>query len=126
MVDDQRRSKRKVSGARYKPDRGKRSYEASRLPSFTKLGSNKVRYIKGRSGIEKFRLLQENVANLYDPAKKQYSKVKIKTILENAANRHYVRRNIMTKGTVIDTEAGKARITNRPGQEGHINATLMM
>ncbi|MBS3163365.1 30S ribosomal protein S8e, partial [Candidatus Woesearchaeota archaeon] len=50
---------------------------------------------------------------------------KIKTILENPANRHYVRRNIITKGSVIDTDLGKARVTNKPGQEGAINAILI-
>jgi len=30
----------------------------------------------------------------------------------------------MTKGTVIDTDLGKARITSRPGQEGTIQVEL--
>ena len=46
-------------------------------------------------------------------------------VVENPANRHFVRRNIMTKGTVIETEKGKARITSRPGQDGTINAVLI-
>ncbi|MEK6848627.1 MAG: 30S ribosomal protein S8e, partial [Nanoarchaeota archaeon] len=41
------------------------------------------------------------------------------------ANRHFIRRNIMTKGSVIDTELGKARITSRPGQDGVVNAVLI-
>jgi len=56
---------------------------------------------------------------------KKYSKVKIKNVVENPANRHFVRRNILTKGTVVDTDKGKAKITNRPGQEGSINAVLV-
>jgi small subunit ribosomal protein S8e len=47
------------------------------------------------------------------------------TIAENPSNRNFARRSIMTKGTVIETSAGKARITNRPGQEGAINAVLI-
>ena len=31
----------------------------------------------------------------------------------------------MTKGTIIETEKGKAKITSRPGQEGSINAVLV-
>jgi len=31
----------------------------------------------------------------------------------------------MTKGTIIKTDKGAARITNRPGQEGCINAVLI-
>ena len=44
---------------------------------------------------------------------------------ENKANQHYVRRSILTKGAVIKTEIGDARITNRPGQDGVINARLL-
>ena len=29
------------------------------------------------------------------------------------------------KGAIIETSAGKARITNRPSQEGQINAVLI-
>ena len=74
---------------------------------------------------QKMRLLSMDIANIFDPKTKKYQQVKIKTILENPANRHYVRRNIMTKGSVIDTEMGKARITSRPGQDGTVNAVLV-
>jgi len=57
--------------------------------------------------------------------KKKYSKVKIVSVVETPSNRHFVRRNIMTKGSFIQTEKGKAVITNRPGQEGTINAVLV-
>ena len=52
-------------------------------------------------------------------------KVKIKTVIESPDNRHYARENVLTKGAIIDTEAGKARITSRPGQEGVVNAVLI-
>ena len=31
----------------------------------------------------------------------------------------------MTKGTIVQTEAGSARITSRPGQDGVVNAILI-
>ncbi len=46
-------------------------------------------------------------------------------MLENAANRHYVRRDIITKGTIIQTKLGKARVTSRPAQDGTVNAVLI-
>ena len=58
-------------------------------------------------------------------AQAKIEKLKITAVVENPANRHFVRRNIITKGTVIETEKGKARITSRPGQEGVINAILI-
>jgi small subunit ribosomal protein S8e len=121
----QYRSERKVSGGRYKAYRGKRLFETARLPSLTKLDETKRVRINTRGGNAKHRLYRAETANVVDPKTKKYSKVKIKTILENPANRHYVRRNIMTKGTIIETEIGKAKITSRPGQDGTVNAVLI-
>ena len=56
---------------------------------------------------------------------KKYKRVKIETVIDNPANRNFIRRNILTKGTIVKTELGKARITNRPGQEAHVNAVLI-
>jgi len=125
MVLTQYRSKRKVSGGRYKSYRGKRLFETARVASLTKLGKTKLTQISTMGGNNKNRLYRAEFANVVDPKIKKFKKVKIKTILENPANRHYVRRNIMTKGTVIDTELGKAKITSRPGQDGSINAVLI-
>jgi len=36
-----------------------------------------------------------------------------------------VRRNIITKGAILQTDLGKVRVTNRPGQEGVINGILV-
>ena len=66
-----------------------------------------------------------DVANILDAKTGKYVKAKIKTVVENPANRHFVRRNIMTRGCIIDTDKGKAKVTNRPGQEGSINAKLI-
>ena len=121
----QARSKRKVSGARYKKARKKRAFEVARTPSLTKLDKPRAVDIKVLGDHVKRRLLSSNVANVVDPKTNKSKVVNIKTILENPANRHYVRRNIMTKGTIIETEAGKARITSRPGQDGTINAVLL-
>ncbi len=52
-------------------------------------------------------------------------KTKITGVLESMADRHHARENIITKGTVIETELGKARVTSRPGQHGVVNAVLV-
>ena len=96
-----------------------------RLPSLTKLEKRRVTVIRTRGNNQKVRLLGIDIANLFNPKTKKYEQAKIKTILENPANRHFVRRNIMSKGTIIDTEKGKARITSRPGQDGTVNAVLV-
>lgn len=121
----QHRSKRKPTGGRYKAIRKKRKCDMGRQPALTKIGKTRLKKTKTKGGGEKLRLLACDTANLLDPKTNTYCRAKIKTVLENPANRHYVRRNIITKGTVIDTEKGKARITSRPGQDGVVNAVLI-
>ena len=125
MALSQARPRRKQTGARYKDYRKKKQYELGREPSFTKLGKKRMLVIRVMGANRKLRLLSADTANLFDPKSKSYKQVKIKTITDNPANRHFVRRNIMTKGSVIDTELGKARITSRPGQNGGVNAVLI-
>jgi len=43
----------------------------------------------------------------------------------NPANINYVRRNLLTKGAIITTDLGRARIVSRPGQDGVVNAVLI-
>ncbi|MAG77781.1 30S ribosomal protein S8e [archaeon] len=124
MITKQRGNK-KASGGRYKSARGKRIFEMRGAPTLTKVAERKVKEVRVKGGDKKQKLLSVDVANVYDPKTKKYSKVKIKTILENEANRHFVRRNILTKGAVVETEKGKAKVTSRPGQEGSVNAILV-
>ena len=125
MALSQARPRRKQTGARYKAYRKKKQYELGREPSFTKLGKKRMLVIRTMGSNRKLRLLSADTANLFDPKSKTYRQVKIKTITDNPAKRHFVRRNIMTQGSVIDTELGKARITSRPGQNGSVNAVLI-
>ena len=46
-------------------------------------------------------------------------------VKENPSNRHFVRRNIVTKGCIVDTELGEAIVTSRPGQVGTLNGKLI-
>jgi len=125
MAISQSRSKRKTSGGRYIKYRKKRLHELGNLPRLTKLGAKKVRSIKGKFNSYKKVLLSTDEINVYNPKNKKYSKVKIITIVENPANRNFVRRNIMNKGAIVKTELGNAIITSRPGQEGIVNGTLI-
>ena len=91
----------------------------------TKIGERKVKVTRIAGGSVKKALMSDKLVNVFDPKKKKYSKVEVKTILENAANRHFVRRNIVTKGAVVETPLGKVRITSRPGQEAVLNGILV-
>ena len=125
MALSQAKSSRKPSGGRYKEYRKKRQYELGREPSFTKLGKTRIQVLRVMGSSRKLRMLSADTANVYDPKAKSFKQAKIKTITDNPADRHFIRRNIMTKGAIIDTELGKARITSRPGQDGVINAVLI-
>ena len=118
-------SKRKVTGGRIKAHRGKRKHEMGREQTETGLGERKAKRIRVRGGNSKVRLLIAQNANVVNPKTKETKLVKILTVVENSANPHFVRRNIVTKGAVVNTELGKVRITSRPGQDGNINAVLL-
>ncbi|HLC57968.1 MAG TPA: 30S ribosomal protein S8e [Candidatus Nanoarchaeia archaeon] len=125
MAGSQARSKRKFSGGRYRDYRKKKHFELARTPAHTKIGVVRESVLSGRGGNRKFLLLSCDTANVYDAKQKKYFKSKILSVVESKANRHFIRRNIMTKGGVVKTELGNARITSRPGQEKAINAVLI-
>ena len=125
VVVQKGRMKQKVTGGRYKAARGKRKFETGSNPVLTKIGEEKIKRTKTKGGDTKAKVLVAKVANVLDPKTKKYSKAAIKSVAESEANRHFTRRNIIVKGTVIDTEAGKARVTSRPGQDGTVNAVLL-
>jgi len=125
MARWQGRSLKKPSGGRIKQARQKRKREMGREFIEPRLGEKKIVKLRVTGGNEKLRLLSTNVANVTDPNTGKTTKTKIIGVVENPANRHFVRRNVLTKGAVIDTELGKAKITSRPGQDGIINAVLL-
>tara|TARA_Y100000310_G_scaffold66541_1_gene61866 strand:- start:650 stop:1033 length:384 start_codon:yes stop_codon:yes gene_type:complete len=125
MAISQTRSKKKESGGRYIAYKKKKQYELGREPSLTKVEKKRSMKIRTLGNNRKIRLLGIDEANVLDPKSKKHKKVKIKTITGSPANKHFVRRNIMTKGAEIDTELGKAKVTSRPGQDGTVNAVLI-
>ena len=126
MVIVQNRPLRKPTGGRYgKLYRMKRKYEIGRAPALTGLAEQKIETIRTKGGGKKTKVFASNKANVLDPKTKTCKVVMIKTVSLNPANQHYQRRNIMTKGAIIETELGKARITSRPGQSGTVNAVLV-
>ena len=84
----------------------------------------KSKILKIRGTNTKLVLLACDIANITN-SKGKTKKGKIINVVETKANRFWARENRLIKGAIIDTEIGKAIITNRPGQEGSINATLI-
>ena len=121
----QGRSKRKSTGGRYRPLRKKRRREIAREQQFAFLGAERLKLYRTKGGNRKVRVLGAEFANVLDPRTSTTKKVKIVTVKENTSNPHYVTRNITTRGAVVQTEIGLAKITSRPGQDGVINAVLV-
>jgi len=117
------RSNRKETGKLLKKLRKKKRYQRGRDYLPTLIGESKVREINTKGGGKKLHALSTNIANVAYKGKTQ--KTKILTVLENPADPHFVRRNIVTKGAVVETELGKARVTSRPGQKGVVDAILL-
>jgi len=116
--------KRKDSGGRKRANRKKRRYEKGFFPAETTLGKPKSKIIRKHGGNEKIRLLAVNQVNISDSVGKT-SKTEILRVIKNPANVDYDRRGVITKGTMIATPLGTARVSSRPGQDGIVNAILV-
>lgn len=118
-------AKRKPTGGRRIPYRGRRAYEADNYPIETVLGNDEVIKKRARGGNVKLSVKRTSYANVLDPSTGKVKKVKILKVIKNPANRDYERRGVITKGAIAETELGTARIRSRPGQDGVVNAILI-
>ncbi len=121
MALSQFRSRRKPTGGMYKRIRKKkkRDFGSDFIP--IKLGERRKKVVRGLGGMKKQRLLQINKANVFDASGKAQI-TKILSVKENKANPHFERMGIVTKGAIIETEIGLAKVVSRPGQDGVVNA----
>ena len=120
----QGKSKRKKTGGHRRLSRKKRRFEIGRERHLPSIGEKKLKKVRARGGNEKMQLMSTRKANVTTLDGKT-SLVEIKNVVENPANPHYVRRNIIMKGAIIEAEIGKAKVTSRPGQDGCVNAVLI-
>lgn len=119
----QGRSARKRTGGRRRPGRKKRKSELGREAGEPEVGERRIRVIEVRGGRKKRRTLATNTASV--AIGDETVEATIEDVVDHPANLNYVRRNILTKGAVIETSEGRARVTSRPGQVGQVNAVLI-
>jgi small subunit ribosomal protein S8e len=83
---------------------------------------------RGLGNTKKSRALSLKHANVTD-GKGKVTKHEIIAVKTNDANRLFARANVSTKGAIIKIKVGGAeklaKVTNRPGQEGTVNAKLI-
>lgn len=118
-------NKRKKTGGRKKSFRGKRAFEMGSDPTETTLGPKRLAIQRSRGGNIKQRLLSGAEANVTDAASGRTQRTEITGVVRNPANVDYQRRGVITKGSIIDTPLGQARVTSSPGQDGVVNAILI-
>lgn len=119
-----RRSGRTSTGARRKKFRSKRKYEMGRTPTETVMGSPRRKMIDSKGAIKKMPALSLLQVNVTDPKKNETYRAEIEDVELNSASMDYQRRKVITRGTIIKTSKGRAKVTNRPGQDGVLNAVL--
>ena len=114
----------KITGGRRTPLRTRRKYETDRYPNEAVNGAQVTitRQVRGKN--RKTALKSIDFVNLATGDSK-VKKTKIIKVLENATNNDYKRRGIITKGAILETEAGKCKIVSKPGQTGIANAILL-
>jgi len=120
-MKDQGRSTRKRTGGRLKHASNKKRHQLGREPAETTVGETRVQYIDSRGNEKKVRALSTNVAQVADGD--AVSEAEIENVVDNPSNVNYARRNIITKGAIIETSAGRARVSSstrpdRTGQRG--------
>ncbi|MGQ4557432.1 30S ribosomal protein S8e [Halobellus sp. GM3] len=122
-MKDQGRSKRKRTGGRLRRSHDKKRHQLGREPAETTVGEPRFQIIDSRGNNRKVRALSTDIAQVAVDG--DVTEGTIENVVENPANVNYARRNIITKGAVIETSEGRARVTSRPGQSGQVNAVLL-
>ena len=117
------KSGRKTSGARYKRPKKKKLTGRQGQARIVKIGYRKTKLLNGRGKTTKLVSFLNNIANVIVKGKSKKSA--IKNVIETPSNTFLARQNILIKGAIIETELGKAKITNRPSQEGNVQAILV-
>jgi small subunit ribosomal protein S8e len=119
----QKRSKTKKTGGKTRRYRKSRKHELGQEFSEPELGERKAITKRTRGGNQKTVAKRSESINV--SVNGEVKKAEIKSVEDNPANPNYVRRSLLTKGTVVDTTEGRAEITSRPGQDGVINGKLV-
>lgn len=114
---------KKISGGKYIKRRKKKSYETAGQKKKVKLGEEKRKTKKIRGGNNKTISLSIKFINILKD--KKSVKAEIKNVLETPSNKFLARQNIITKGTIVKTDLGNVKVTNRPNQEGFANGVLV-
>jgi len=130
MTDWHLKSRRKASGgirnSKNRCDK-KLAWKGGKASSTLLSDKEQKKIVDGKGKTSKVKLYKAATAMVSDKGKA--TKAKILAVRKNIANRHFERRQVITKGAIIEVEfKGKiehAVVTNRSGQKGEVQAKLL-
>jgi small subunit ribosomal protein S8e len=117
------RSHTKKTGGKTRPYRKSRKYDMGDQFAAPEVGDQEVNVKRTRGGNSKQVVKRAETINVSVDG--EVRQAEIERVVDNPANPNYVRRSLLTKGTVVETSEGKAEITSRPGQDGVINGKVI-
>ncbi|MDD4049412.1 MAG: 30S ribosomal protein S8e [Candidatus ainarchaeum sp.] len=130
MVEWIKKSKRKKTGGIDNSVNFKTKALSDRGGSFVKTvvdDSEKKFKERTRGGNEKLKISKASTVLVSDNGKS--FKAKVLNVVENHANKQFVRQKVITKGSIVviekDGKEHKAKVTSRPGQTGQVTAVLV-
>lgn len=130
MVEWIKKSKRKATGGINNSVNAKTKSLSDRGGTFSKTivdAKDKKHKEKTRGGNEKLKITKASNVLISDKGKS--FKAKVLNVVENNANKQFVRQKVITKGSIIIVDVNgkehKAKVTSRPGQSGQVTAVLI-
>ena len=130
MVEWKRISRRKPSGGINNAVNASTKKLSDRGGTFSKTEVAQVdkrHQTRTRGGSSKVKITKATTALISQAGKTV--KAKIIDVVENQANKQYVRQKIITQGAIVkvhlDDKDVLAKVTSRPGQSGQVSAVLV-
>jgi len=126
---ENRKSKRKPTGGLRNSlrRRDKRLSGLANHPINTTIGDEKKKIVRGRGANLKVKAVATKVVSVAIDGKNV--KAEILKVIENTANKDFVRRNVITKGAKLKIKYKDkeytAKVTSRPGQIGVVSAVIV-
>jgi len=112
------------TGGRRRKFRDKKLAHVGGVFAATKVATKELKVpVRGRGGSIGMKLKKAVTINVVLKDGKT-KKLPIKRVLESH-NPEFVRMNIITRGAIVETEAGKVKVTNRVGQDGVVNGVAL-
>uniref|UniRef100_A0A182MNM3 40S ribosomal protein S8 n=1 Tax=Anopheles culicifacies TaxID=139723 RepID=A0A182MNM3_9DIPT len=101
--------KRRATGGKKAAIRKKRKYELGRPAANTKIGANRVHFVRTRGGNRKFRALRLDSGNFAWGSEGMARKARIIDVVYNASNNELIRTKTLVKNAIIVIDAAPFR-----------------